>query len=124
MRCAIIPAVPAAQLERSDAAQLVTKAGRLGALCPVSTSSQTSTWTGCGCARPRRSKGIATDSSFPSSGRRGTRIGLRHPDTGRIVHTPDCPVPAAGLRQALPAILRWLDARGCIPSTFACRTTR
>jgi 23S rRNA (uracil1939-C5)-methyltransferase len=46
-----------------------------------------------------------------ASSSRGTRIGLRDRTTGRIIHTPDCPVLADGLRTALPSLLRWLDGR-------------
>ena len=43
--------------------------------------------------------------------RTGVRIGLRHPTSREIVHTPDCPVLAPGLRAALPPILTWLAGR-------------
>lgn len=42
---------------------------------------------------------------------RGIRLGLRNQKTGDIVHTPDCPVLADGLRTALPPLVKWLDGR-------------
>ena len=42
---------------------------------------------------------------------RGLQMGLRNPDTGDIVHTPDCPVLAPGLRATVPPLLKWLASR-------------
>jgi len=49
-------------------------------------------------------------------GPKHTSIGLVDPKTQRVLHTPDCPVLAAGLREALPPLLRWLQGRRSVHS--------
>jgi 23S rRNA (uracil1939-C5)-methyltransferase len=39
------------------------------------------------------------------------QIGLTDPRSGRVVHTPDCPVLSEGLRAALPVMLDWMRGR-------------
>ncbi len=114
MRCEHHPGCPGCpQLGRSDDAQLATKAGRLQRALGRYPHLLAGVDPGGLRVRPAtRVEGYRHRLKLPverSPG--GTRIGLRHPSSGRIVHTPDCPVLAPGLRQATPAILRWLDAR-------------
>jgi 23S rRNA (uracil1939-C5)-methyltransferase len=66
----------------------------------------------------------------------GGRVSMGlYAEDGRVLHTPDCPVLADGLRKAIPAILDWLQGRrsvhsvdlrvsektGEIQAIFACR---
>ncbi len=44
-------------------------------------------------------------------GNRGVQIGLYDPASHRVLDTPDCPVLAAPLRDALQEIHRWLDGK-------------
>lgn len=69
---------------------------------------------------------------------RRVSMGLVERSTGRIVHTPDCPVLAEGLRASIPPLLRWLegkrsvhsvdlrvsDATGALQLVLACRGGR
>jgi 23S rRNA (uracil1939-C5)-methyltransferase len=43
-------------------------------------------------------------------------LGLVERSTGRVVHTPDCPVLAEGLRAALPALVKALEGRRSVHS--------
>ncbi|MEZ4237135.1 MAG: hypothetical protein R3F59_13465 [Myxococcota bacterium] len=52
---------------------------------------------------------------LPVDLRRAPRIGLYGPDH-RVLHTPDCPVLAPALREAIPPLLAWLDGRSGIHS--------
>jgi 23S rRNA (uracil1939-C5)-methyltransferase len=47
-------------------------------------------------------------------GRDHVAIGLYHPENGRILDTPDCPVLEPGLRKALQPILAWMAGRNGI----------
>jgi tRNA/tmRNA/rRNA uracil-C5-methylase (TrmA/RlmC/RlmD family) len=43
-------------------------------------------------------------------------IGLVDPRSGKVLHTPDCPVLAEGLRCAMPPLLAWLKGRRSVHS--------
>lgn len=43
-------------------------------------------------------------------------IGLVEPGSGKVLHTPDCPVLAEGLRAAMPPLLAWLKGRRSVHS--------
>lgn len=67
--------------------------------------------------------------------RQGVHIGLSERSGGATLHTPDCPVLAKGLRDALPPLLDWMrgkrgihsldlrvsSATGQLQAVFACR---
>ena len=49
-------------------------------------------------------------------GKERVSLGLVDPRTGRVVHTPDCPVLVPALRQALPPLLQWLHGKRSVHS--------
>jgi len=120
-------------LGRSDDEQLATKRARLASALahfphlPEAPS-----------VRPAvRTEGYRHRLKLPvHHGAKGVSLGLVNPATGRVLHTPDCPVLASGLRDALPPLLAWLhgkrrvhsvdlrisDATGALQLVLACRS--
>ena len=116
MRCAHHPACPGCPLMgQPPAEQLAVKGARLAAalgrfphlglpaIPPVRAAA--------------RDEGYRHRLKLPvAPSRQGLQMGLVDKRTGRIVHTPDCPVLAPGLRAAVPPLLAALEGRGGVHS--------